>query len=321
MRLFAYLLSLALMLPAMGAMTAPLPDRTVRVIVPFPPGGSSDFVTRVVVEAASPLLPRGAVVENRSGGNGAVGMREVARGPADGSILAHCFLGHCAIVPNIYPDLGYDMLRDFAPVALVGSAMNLMTVHRDVPAATVAEFVALAKSRPGAVSYASSGIGSTTHLAAAVFAQRVGIELLHVPYRGGGQAITDHIAGRVQVFINPTAVMLPHLRSGALRALAVTGAARDSAVPDVPTMAEAGIPGLVIAPWYGFVAPAATPPETVAALNAVFNRALEQPQARARLIEAGVTLEPGTAAAFGALLAREIARWGEVVRANDIRPE
>jgi tripartite-type tricarboxylate transporter receptor subunit TctC len=248
-------------------------------------------------------------------------MREVARGPADGSILAHCFLGHCAIVPNIYPDLGYDMLRDFAPVALVGSAMNLMTVHRDVPATTVAEFVALAKARPGAISYASSGIGSTTHLAAAVFAQRAGIEMLHVPYRGGGQAITDHIAGRVQVFINPTAVMLPHLRSGALRALAVTGATRDTAVPEVPTMIEAGIPDLVIAPWYGFVAPAATPPATVAALNDVFNRALQNPQARARLIEAGVTLEPGTPAEFGALLAREIARWGEVVRVNDIKPE
>lgn len=317
MRLLVSLLLLTLALPAM----AQLPDRTVRVIVPFPPGGSSDFVTRVVVEAASQLLPRGAVVENRSGGNGAVGMREVARGPADGSILAHCFLGHCAIVPNIYPDLGYDMLRDFAPVAMVGSAMNLMTVHRDVPATTVAEFVALAKARPGAYSYASSGIGSTTHLAAAVFAQRAGIEMLHVPYRGGGQAITDHIAGRVQVFINPTAVMLPHLRSGTLRALAVTGATRDAAVPEVPTMIEAGIPDLVIAPWYGFVAPAATPAATVAALNDVFNRALENPQARARLVEAGVTLEPGTPAAFGALLAQEIARWGEVVRLNDIKPE
>ncbi len=314
-------LLLALLLLPLPQAAAQLPDRPVRVIVPFPPGGSSDFVTRVVVEAAAPLLPRGAVVENRSGGNGAIGMREVARAPADGSVLAHCFLGHCAIVPNIYPDLGYDMLRDFAPVAMVGSAMNLMTIHRDVPARSVAEFVALAKERPGAFSYASSGIGSTTHLAASVFAGRAGIEMLHVPYRGGGAAISDHVAGRVPVFMNPTAVMLPHQRSGALRALAVTGATRDPALPEVPTMAEAGIADLVIAPWYGFVAPAGTPPATVAALNAAFNRALENPEARARLVEAGVMLEPATPDAFGALLRREIARWGEVVRANDIRPE
>jgi tripartite-type tricarboxylate transporter receptor subunit TctC len=274
-----------------------------------------------VVEAAAPLLPRGAVVENRSGGNGAIGMREVARAPADGSVLAHCFLGHCAIVPNIYGDLGYDMLRDFAPVAMVGSAMNLMTVHREVPAQTVAAFIALAKTRPGSLSYASSGIGSTTHLAAALFAQISGTEMLHVPYRGGGAAITDHVAGRVHVFLNPTAVMLPHIRSGALRPLAVTGATRDPALPEVPTMAEAGVPNLVLAPWYGFVAPAGTPPGIVAALNAVFNRALENPSARARLVEAGVALEPMTPDAFRALLRSEIARWGEVVRANDIRPE
>jgi tripartite-type tricarboxylate transporter receptor subunit TctC len=317
MRLLAILALLLLAPPAL----AQLPDRTVRVIVPFPPGGSSDFVTRVVVEAAAPLLPRGAVVENRAGGNGAIGMREVARAPADGSVLAHCFLGHCAIVPAIYPDLGYDMLRDFAPVQLTGHAMNLMTLHRDVPATTVAEFVALARAQPGHFSYASSGTGSTTHLAAAVFAMRTGIEMLHVPYRGGGPAMADHLAGRVQVFMNPSSVMLPHLRSGALRALAVTGATRDAALPEVPTMAEAGVADLVIEPWYGFVAPAATPPATLAALNAVLNQAVRSPNAQARLAEAGVIVETGTPADFGALLRRELLRWAEVVRLNDIRPE
>lgn len=315
-------LLLAALLLVSGVAAAELPDRPIRVIVPFPPGGSSDFVTRVVVEGMSPFLRRGAVVENRAGGaNGSVGMSEVARAPADGSVLAHCFLGHCALGPALTPDLPYDLVRDFAPVALVGHAMNLMTVHRDVPATDVASFVALARAQPGRLAFASSGIGSTTHLAAVLLAARTGTEMLHVPYRGGGPALNDHLAGRVAVFFNPTSVMLPHLGSGALRALAVTGSSRDPALPDVPTMAEAGLPGMVLEPWYSFVAPAGTPPATVAALNEAVNRALAQPALRDRLVAAGVTVTPGTPESYGAFHRAEIARWAAFVREQGIRAE
>ncbi|WP_376099017.1 Bug family tripartite tricarboxylate transporter substrate binding protein [Roseomonas sp. CCTCC AB2023176] len=314
------LLVAMLLLPRLAS--AELPDRPVRVIVPFPPGGSSDFVTRVVVEGMAPFLRRGAVVENRAGGaNGAVGMAEVARGPVDGSVLGHCFLGHCALGPALTPDLPYDLLRDFAPVALVGHAMNLMTVHRDVPAADVAAFVALARTQPGRLAFASSGIGSTTHLAAVLLAARTGIELLHVPYRGGGPALNDHLAGRVALFFNPTSVMLPHLGSGALRALAVTGAARDPSLPEVPTMAEAGFPDLVLEPWYSFVAPAGTPAPVVAALNDAVNRALATPSVRDRLVAAGVTVTPGTPEAYAAFHRAEILRWAAFVREQNIRAE
>lgn len=317
-----FLATAAVLLSLLAPAAAELPDRPIRVIVPFPPGGSSDFVTRVVVEGMVPFLRRGAVVENRAGGaNGSVGMAEVARAAPDGSVLGHCFLGHCALGPALTPDLPYDVARDFAPVALIGHAMNLMTVHRDVPASDVTAFVALARAQPGRLAFASSGIGSTTHLAAVLLAARTGTELLHVPYRGGGPALNDHLAGRVAVFFNPTSVMLPHLGSGALRALAVTGSRRDASLPDVPTMIEAGFPDIVLEPWYSFVTPAATPSAAIAALNDVVNRALHVPAVRDRLIGAGVTITPGSAEAYGAFHRAEIARWAAFVRERDIRPE
>ncbi len=298
-----------------------LPDRQVRLLVPFPPGGGSDAVARTVAEALSPLLRRGVVVEHRSGANGMVGLAEVARGPADGSLLGLCSSGPCAINPSLYPNQPYDLQRDFAPVVLLGSTMSVMTVPPSLPTATVAEFLSLARSREVPMTYASSGAGSTTHLAAEMLRARAGIALTQVPYRGGGTFLADHLAGRVDVLMNVTTAMAPHIRSAALRALAVSGTTRSAELPEVPTFAEAGVPGVVMEPWFAVVAPAGTPAGTVAALNAAFNEALRAPPAAARFAASGIRVEGGPADRLGDLMQEEAVRWGELIRANDIRAE
>lgn len=313
------LLIALLLAAALPARAADLPDRPVRIIVPFTPAGTSDILARLLAEAAGPHLPRGAVVENRGGAGGNIGMAEAARAAPDGTTLVQCAFGPCGANPALYPNAGYDLARDFTPVILTGAVRNVMTVRRDLPAADIPAFAALARSQ--VLTYASSGVGASNHLGPELLRGILGVPMTHVPYRGSGPATTDLIAGCVDVFFDNLPSILPHIRGGAVRALAAASAERIPELPDVPTFAEQGVQGMVIDSWFGFLAPARTPPQAIAALNAAFARALEDEAVRRRMAELGVAPLGGTPARMGEHMRAETARWAEVVRRNNIRAE
>ncbi|WP_137178164.1 tripartite tricarboxylate transporter substrate binding protein [Roseomonas sp. AR75] len=315
------LIALAAALLAAPVLAADLPDRPVRLIIPAPPGGTSDIMARLLAEAAGPYLPRGAVVENRGGAGGNIAATEAARAPADGTALLQCAFGPCGANPSLYANPGYDLLNDFTPVILTGAVRNVMSVRRDLPAQNVQELLALARSRPGQLTFGSSGVGASNHLGPELLRSITGIEMQHVPYRGSGPAITDLVAGRIDVFFDNLPSILPHIRAGTVRPMAAVSAERLPELPDLPTFAEQGVPGMAIDSWFGFLAPARTSPAAVAALNAAFGRALADPKVRERMATLGVTPLGGTPEQMGAHVRTEVARWAEVVRKQGIRAE
>ena len=309
---------LALALPS--AARAQLPDRPVRIIVPSPPGGTVDIVARLLAEAAGPLLPRGAVVDNRAGANGNIGMGEAQRGAADGSVLVQCAFGPCGANPSLYAQPGYE-LDSFVPVILTGAVRNVMVTRRGFPARTLPEVIALVRAKPGTVTFASSGVGASNHLGPELLRTRFGLDWVHVPYRGSGPAITDLVAGTVDVFFDNLPSILPQIRAGAVQPVATLAAGRLPELPDLPTFAEAGAPGVVIDSWFGFLAPPRTPPAVAEALNAAFDEALRRPEVRERMQGAGVVPLGGGTARMAEQVRSETQRWGEVIRANGIRAE
>lgn len=321
MRSLRHILTAIMLLVALPLAAADLPDRPVRIIVPFTPGGTSDIVARVLAEAATPMLPRGAVVENKGGAGGNIGMAEAARGTPDGTVLVQCAFGPCGANPALYANPGYDLQRDFAPVIISGAVRNVMAVRRELPVQDVAGIIALARAQPGSLTFGSSGVGASNHLGPELLRSLLGLEMNHVPYRGSAPAITDLIAGRIDIFFDNLPSILPHIRGGAVRVLAAASAARIPELPDVPTFGEAGVQGMVIDSWFGFMAPARTPPAAIAALNAAFARALADDTVRRRLAELAVTPVGGTPEQMGAHIRTEVARWAEVVRRNNIRAE
>lgn len=321
MRPMRHALIAIMLLFALPLAAADLPDRPVRIIVPFTPGGTSDIVARVLAEAATPMLPRGAVVENKGGAGGNIGMAEAARGTPDGTVLVQCAFGPCGANPALYANPGYDLQRDFAPVIISGAVRNVMAVRRDLPVQDVAGVIALARAQPGSLTFGSSGVGASNHLGPELLRSLLGLEMNHVPYRGSAPAITDLIAGRIDIFFDNLPSILPHIRGGAVRALAAASAERIPELPDVPTFGESGVQGMVIDSWFGFMAPSRTPPAAIAALNAAFARALADETVRRRLAELAVTPVGGTPEQMGAHIRTEVARWAEVVRRNNIRAE
>ena len=299
---------MAALLPAFGQ----IPDRPVRVIVPFTPAGTSDIVARILVNAVAADFPRGIIVENKGGAGGNLGMAEAARATPDGTTLVQCTIGTCGSNPSMYANPGFDLARDFTPVILTGAVRNVMTVRKDLPATSLQEVIALARAQPGKLNFGSSGVGASNHLAPELLRGRLGIDWTHVPYRGSGPAIIDIVGGRIDVFFDNLPSILPQIRAGAVRAVAVVSEARVPELPDVPTFAEAGVPGIVIDSWFGFLAPAATPPAVVAALNAAFGKALDDPAVRARMAEVGVIPLGGTPERMGEHMRAEVARWGAV---------
>ena len=319
----ALLLAALLLCPLTAA--AQLPDRPVRIVVPFPPGGTSDIVARILAAGAGPLLPQGALVENKAGAAGNIGTAEVARAQPDGTALIQCTIGTCAANPFLYSNPGYDLDRSFTPVILTGAVRNVMSVRNGLPARDVRELVALVRGQPGAITFGSSGVGASNHLAPELMRGLLGMNWVHVPYRGSAPAITDLVAGRIDVFFDNLPSILPQIRAGTVRALAVASATRTPELPELPTFAESGVPelaqGLIIESWFGFLAPAGTPRPVVEALNAAFDRALADPALRQRLQEAAVVPLGGPPERMAEHLRSEAARWGQVIRANRISAE
>jgi tripartite-type tricarboxylate transporter receptor subunit TctC len=287
------------------------------VIVPFAPGGPNEIIARLVAQRLSETLGQPFIVENRPGAGGNVGTDLVAKSAPDGYTLLSAGPGSLVINP-LLGAAPYDTARDFAPVAIMATAPNALVVHPSVPARTVRELIALARSRPDELNYASGGVGSTPHLAAALFAAMAGIRIVHVPYKGTGPAVTDLLGGEVQVAVLGIPTVLPYIRSGKLRALAVTGKRRSAELPDVPTVEEAGVAGYEVSPWYGLLAPAATPRPIIAVLGAEVTKIVRSPGLVEKLAAQGAEPAGGTPEEFAAYLRAEAARWGRVIRDNDI---
>ncbi|MGZ5090431.1 MAG: tripartite tricarboxylate transporter substrate binding protein [Burkholderiales bacterium] len=296
------------------------PTRPVRLVVPYPPGGANDTVVRLLAPKMAEELRQNVVVDNRGGGNTIIGSELVAKAVPDGHTLLVVAVGH-AINPSLYPKLPYDTARDFAPVVLVGDGAYVLVTHPSLGIASTADLIAIAKSKPGQIAYASSSIGNLTHLAAELFNSLAGIKMLHVPYKGGNPAMVDLLGGRVSVFFSTVAVARPHLQSGKIKGLGVTTARRSLALPTVPTIAESGLPGYEVSGWYGLVAPAATPKPAISKVHGAVEMALKQPEIREKLLGVGVDVIESTPAQFGQRINTELAKWEKVVKPLGITPE
>jgi tripartite-type tricarboxylate transporter receptor subunit TctC len=289
------------------------PARTVRVIVPFAPGGGTDIVARILGQQLSQKFGQSFVIENRPAGSGIVGADLVAKAPADGYTLLFAF-SSLSSSAKLFSHLPYDPIRDFAPVALATTSPLLAVVPASLPAKSVAEFIAHAKAHPGKLNYGSSGPGSSPHLATELFLSMTGTQMAHIAYKGIAPAITALLADEVQFSLVPIAVGMPHLRSGKLRALGVAGLSRSSAAPELPTIAESGLPGFEVIGWWGLLAPAKTPRSAVDLLNRELRAALELPDVRRTLLDQGMDPAGGTPEQFGALIKADMDKWGEIGR-------
>ncbi|MBE9604278.1 tripartite tricarboxylate transporter substrate binding protein [Acetobacteraceae bacterium H6797] len=318
-----------MLLPALAGLRAPsvlaqgrYPDRPIRLIIPFAAGGSNDIVGRVVAEGIGARLGQSIVVENRGGAGGVLGNEAVAQSPKDGYTLLLGGSGSFLISSLVQPKLSYDIIRDFAPIGFLGNAPNVITVNPKVQARTMAELRELARHANPPLSYASPGVGTTGHVLGALLSLEFGAEMEHIPYRGTGPAITDVLAGRVQILTNAAAPLRPHIASGGLRALAIAAPQRLDMLPEVPTTAEQGFPRILSSTWYGLLGPAGMPEDRIAALHGALNATLADAGAKQRLAEEGVMIETSaTPADYGRFIETDRARWQEVVTRAKIRAE
>ena len=298
------------------------PDRPVRVIVPFPASGATDLVARVVTQRVAADLGQQLVVDNKPGAGGTLGTAEAAKAAPDGYTLLLTTSSTHAISPHLMPKLAYDPRKDFTPVAHVADAPSVLLVTNSLPVKTVPELIAYGKANPGKLNYATSGNGTIVHLNTAAFAAQAGIQLAHVPYKGTAQSITDLAAGQVHLLFDSIPTGMPHVASGRLRALAVTGDRRSTLAPNLPTVAESGLPGYSSVTWFGLYGPAGMKPELIARINQAFNRALQNPEVIASLAKQGVEpAKPQTPAQFAAMVQADSARWAKVIRDNHITLE
>jgi tripartite-type tricarboxylate transporter receptor subunit TctC len=315
-------LGASLLLPSMTAQAqvAGFPNRPVRIVVPYPPGGPNDLVARAIARGMSERWDKPVVVENRPGGAaGVVGTELVARSEPDGHTLVLNGITH-AIAPGLYSRLPYDTAKDFTAVSLVGWAPLMLVVHPSIPVTSVAELIAYAKARPGQLSYASTGNGTSIHLATEMFKRMAGLDILHVPYRGSSQAITGLVANEVQLMIEAVPSAWPHAREGRLRALAVTSLERWPALPELPTIAESGLPSFDAGIWWGVLGPAKLPAPILAELNKGVNAALQEPEAQQALGRLGIQPIGTTPEAFEQRIRDDMARFATLIREAGIRP-
>jgi tripartite-type tricarboxylate transporter receptor subunit TctC len=295
--------------------------RPLRIVVPFTPGGSTDILARAIAPKLAQALGQNVVVDNRPGAGGSLGATEVARAEPDGSTLLMGHIGTLAVNPSIYPKLAYDPVTSFVPVAYVARVPNVLVVNAASPIKSLKDLVEAARAQPGRLTYSSGGNGSAAHITFESLKLKTKIFMLHIPYRGTAPSVTDVIARQVDCTFTGAPAVLPHVKSGRLRALAVSSPQRLPALPDVPTVAESGYPGFEADQWYGVVAPAGTPAAVVTRLNVEINKALTLADVTQQLAIEGATPMPSTPQAFGELIRREIPRWAEVVKVGHVRPE
>ena len=301
-------------MPLVANAAAPYPDRPVRLIVPQAPGSSSDTLARIVASELAKQLGQQIVVDNRPGGALVIGMELVARSVPDGYTIGYGPIGALAISPNLLGKVPFDVRRDFEPIAQTANSYMLLAASPNGPFRSVRELIEYAKKNPGKLSNASSGNGTPGHVGFELLKSMTGIDVVHVPYKGGAAGIADLIAGQVQLMMEGLNTMTPHAKSGRVRSLGVTGARRSDALPDVPTIAEAGVPGYEASTWNGIVAPRGVPRPLVMRLNSAINSALVSASLRERLAAIGAEPAPGTPQQFGELMRREYVKWGEVIR-------
>jgi tripartite-type tricarboxylate transporter receptor subunit TctC len=294
------------------------PVKPIRFIVPFSPGSGSDTIARIIATALPEVLGQQVIVDNRAGAAGNIGAELAAKAPPDGYNMMLSILGHAANA-TLYKNLPYDLVRDFAPVTQLASTPSILVVHPSLPAKSVPELVALARAKPGAINYSSGGVGTPTFIAGELFKLQAKINMLHVPYRAGGEALTAVVSGETSVYFAPIAPALPHVKAGKLRALAVTSSARLPLLKDLPTVAESGYPGFQTGNWYGLVVPARTPSDIVAALNKAAIAVLRNPAVNKRLVESGYLVIGDTPDQFGAHIKSEIANLARILK--DVRVE
>ena len=293
---------------------APFPTKPIRIVVPFPAGGTTDILARAVAQKLTETLGQSVVVDNRPGAGGNIGAELVAKSPPDGYTLLMGTVGTHAINASLYAKMPYDHVKDFAPVILVAGVPNVLVVNPSVPANSVQELIAYIKANPGKVNFASSGSGTSIHLSGELFKTMAGVSMTHVPYKGSTPALTDLMGGQVQLMFDNLPSSLPQIKAGKLRALAVTSAQRASALPDVPTVAEAGLPGFEASSWFGLLAPAGTPKDVVAKLNAEVAKWLATPEAREKLASQGAIAAGQSPEDFTRHIAAETAKWQKVVK-------
>src|SRR5256885_1338226 len=310
----------ALAIPA-SAHAQVYPARPVRMIVAYRPGGGTDIVGRMVAQKRGESRGRSVVVENRGGASGNIGTELAARAAPDGYTILMGNVAPNAINVNLFKNLPFDPVADFAPVSLVASTPNMLVVHPSTPARTVQELIALAKAKPGTLNFASAGVGSSSHLAGELFRVLAGAAIVHVPYKGAGPAMVDVLSGQVQLYFATMPAAMPHVKSGKLAPVAVTSARRSQALPDLATIAESGVPGYEASTWYGALAPAHTPPAVIARLHAEIVKVLADPALRARLADQGFEPVGNSPEEFGAYIRSEIAKWGKAIPDAGIRPE
>jgi tripartite-type tricarboxylate transporter receptor subunit TctC len=293
----------------------------VRLVVPFTPGGSTDILARAVGQKLSESWGQPVVVDNRPGAGGIIGMETVAKAAPDGYTLVMGHIGTLAANPALYKTLPYDPVKDFAPVTLIARVPNVLVVGPAVPSRSVAELIALAKAKPGKLDYGSGGNGSAAHLATEYFKLKAGVDLQHIPYKGTAPALQDLLGGQIALMITGLPPVLPHVKAGKLRILGVASAQRLRQFPEIPTIAESGVPGFEATQWYGILAPAATPKEIVAKLNREFVKALRDPAVGEKLAGEGADPVGDTPGEFAAFIASEIDLWGKVIRATGAKAE
>jgi tripartite-type tricarboxylate transporter receptor subunit TctC len=304
-----------------GVQAQAYPNKALRLIVPFAPGGGNDTIARAIGAQMSGSMGQQVVIDNRAGAGGVLGAEAAARAPADGYTLFLGGVGSHAVNPTLMPNLPYDAVKDFTPVSLIASAPSVLVVNTTVNARTVSELTAIAKASPGKLNYATNGNGSSSHLATLLYESLAGIQMTHVPYKGFAPALTDILGGQVQLMMNSIVALAPQVKAGKIRALAVSSRTRSSVLPDVPTMAEAGVAGYEAGSWYGILVPAGTPRDVVQRLNAEVVRAVKQPDVRERLASEGADPIGSTPEEFAAHIKVEMTRLGKVIRDAKLKPE
>ncbi|WP_234194502.1 Bug family tripartite tricarboxylate transporter substrate binding protein [Pseudacidovorax sp. NFM-22] len=311
----------ALLAPALGQAQAAYPNKPIHIVVPFPPGGSTDVLARRIGDKLASAWGQPVVVDNRAGAGGTVGADYVAKSAPDGYTLLMGVTGSNAIAQALYAKLPYDVVKDFAPVSMVVSAPLVLAVNPDVKVRTAQEFLALAKSKPGGLSYGSAGNGTSMHLTGEMYKQAAGVSMVHIPYRGSAGMLTDLMSGQIQATFGDVLVLLPQIQAGKLRALAVTSKTRHPMLPDVPTLDEAGLKGFEALSWQGLFAPAGTPSDIVEKLSAEVNKAVRSPEVREYFASRGFIVEGTTPAAFKALIEAEVKKWTPIVKYSGARAD